>query len=78
MAAKIAAHQGVENAGVWLTFIALLTLIPGVIALGLLARRHAPRLGTVGLVVTFAAVACLFWSGRGGWPPPRRQPSAPG
>ena len=62
MAAKVAAHQGTETVVVWLTFIALLTLIPGVIALGLLARRHAPRLGTAGLVVSFAAVACLFWS----------------
>jgi hypothetical protein len=62
MAAKVAAHQGTETVVVWLTFIALLTVIPGVIALGLLARRHAPRLGTAGLVLAFAAFACLFWS----------------
>jgi hypothetical protein len=62
MAAKVAAHQGTETVVVWLTFIALLTFIPGVIALGLLARQHAPRLGTAGLVLSFAAVACLFWS----------------
>jgi hypothetical protein len=62
MAAKVAAHQGAESAVIWLTFAALLTLIPGVIALGLLARRHAPRLGTTGLIVTFAAFMCLFWS----------------
>ena len=62
MAAKVAAHQGTETVVIWLTFIALLTLIPGVIALGLLARRRAPRLGTAGLVVSFAAVARLFWS----------------
>jgi hypothetical protein len=62
MAAKVAAHQGVESAVVWLTFVALLTLIPGVIALGLLARRHAPRLGTAGLVLAFAAFMSLFWS----------------
>jgi hypothetical protein len=62
MAAKIAAHQGAESAVIWLTFAALLTLIPGVIALGLLARRHAPRLGSIGLVVAFAAFMCLFWS----------------
>ena len=46
----------------WLTFIAMLTLIPGVIAVGLMARRGAPRLGTVGLVLTFAAFMSLFWS----------------
>ena len=35
---------------------------PMVIALGLLARRHAPRLGTAGLVLAFAAFMSLFWS----------------
>jgi hypothetical protein len=62
MAAKVAAHQGAETIVIWLTFVALLTLIPGVITLGLLARRHAPRLGTIGLVLAYAAFACLFWS----------------
>jgi len=62
MAAKVAAHQGTETIVIWMTFVALLTLIPGVIALGLLARRHAPRLGTIGLVLAYAAFACLFWS----------------
>jgi hypothetical protein len=62
MAARVAAHQGAEMIVVWMTFIAVLTLIPGVIALGLLARRHAPRLGTTGLVLAYAAFACLFWS----------------
>jgi len=62
MAAKVAAHQGAEMIVIWLTFVALLTLIPGVITLGMLARRHAPRLGTAGLVLAYAAFACLFWS----------------
>jgi hypothetical protein len=62
MAAKVAAHQGTETIVIWLTFVALLTLIPGVIALGMLARRHTPRLGTAGLVLAYAAFACLFWS----------------
>jgi hypothetical protein len=62
MAAKVATHQGTEMIVIWLTFVALLTLIPGVIALGMLARRHAPRLGTAGLVLAYAAFACLFWS----------------
>ncbi len=62
MAAKVAAHQGTEIIVIWLTFVALLTLIPGVIALGMLARRHAPKLGTTGLVLAYAAFACLFWS----------------
>jgi hypothetical protein len=50
MAAKIAAHQDTEMAVIWLTFAALLTLVPGVIALGMLAKRHSPWLGTAGLV----------------------------
>jgi len=62
MAAKVAAHQGAEMIVIWLTFVALLTLIPGVITLGMLARRHASRLGTAGLVLAYAAFACLFWS----------------
>lgn len=62
MAAKVAAHQGTEAVVVWLTFVALLTLIPAVIAIGLLARRAAPRLGTAGLILAYAAFACLFWS----------------
>jgi hypothetical protein len=62
LAANVAAHQSAEMTAVWLTFVALLTLIPGVIALGMLARRHSPRLGTAGLVLAYAAFACLFWS----------------
>ena len=40
LAAKVAAHQGAETAVIWLTFVALLTLIPGVIAVG--HARQAP------------------------------------
>ena len=62
MAAKIAAHQDTEMAVIWLTFAALLTLVPGVITLGMLARRHSPWLGTAGLVLASAAFMSLFWS----------------
>lgn len=62
MAAKVAAHQGAETAVIWLTFAAMLTLVPGVIAVGMLARRHAPRLGTTGLVLAIAGFLSLFWS----------------
>jgi hypothetical protein len=40
----------------------MLTLVPGVIAVGMLARRHAPRLGTTGLVLACAGFLSLFWS----------------
>jgi hypothetical protein len=62
LATQAAAHQGTEGLVVWLTFIAMLTLIPGVITVGMLARRGAPRLGTIGLVLSFAAFMSLFWS----------------
>jgi hypothetical protein len=62
MAAKVAEQQGTEEAVIWLTFVALLTLVPGVIALGMLARRRAPWLATTGLVLAFAAFMSLFWS----------------
>lgn len=61
-AAKIAAHQGTESLVIWLIFVALLTLIPGVIAVGMIARRGAPRLGTAGLVLSYPAFMCLFWA----------------
>jgi MFS family permease len=67
MAAKVAAHQGAETAVIWLTFVAMLTLVPGVIALGMLARRHAPRLGTTGLVLACAGFLSLFCPR---WPAP--------
>src|ERR1700744_164005 len=60
VAAQVAAHQGTENLVVWLTFIAMLTLIPGVITVGLMARRGAPRLGTAGLVLGFPPFLDLF------------------
>jgi hypothetical protein len=47
LAAQVAAHQGTETLVVWLTFVAMLTLIPGIIAVGLMARSGAPRLGPV-------------------------------
>lgn len=62
LAAQVASHQGTETLVVWLTFIAMLTLIPGIITVGLMARRGAPRLGTAGLVLAFAGFMSLFWS----------------
>jgi hypothetical protein len=62
LATKVATHQGTETIVLWLTFVAVITSIPAVISVGLLARRHAPRLGTAGLVLAYLAFACLFWS----------------
>jgi hypothetical protein len=41
MAARVAAHQGTEAIVIWLTFIALLTLIPDVITVGM--QVQGPR-----------------------------------
>ena len=60
LAAKVAAHQGAEAAVLWLAVIAALTLIPAVITAGMLARRGAPRLGTTGLVLSFAGLMFLY------------------
>ena len=59
LAARVAAHQGAEQIVLWLTVIAILTLIPAVITAGLMARRGAPRLGTAGLVLSFAGLMFL-------------------
>lgn len=62
VAAKVAAHQGAQTAVLWLDLIALATLVPGVIAVGLLATRHARRLGLCGTalaVVGFSFLAVI-------------------
>jgi hypothetical protein len=66
MTARVAAHQGTETIAIRLTFIAQHTLIPGVIAVGMLARSGATRPGTTGLVLVFATFAYLFWSSAAG------------
>lgn len=40
----IRAHPGTQSAVVWLGLLAVLTLVPGVLWVGRLARRRAPRL----------------------------------
>jgi hypothetical protein len=58
--AKVAAHQGTQNATLWLTLIAMITLVPGVIAVGLLATRHARILGTWGMALAVASFSLLW------------------
>jgi len=65
VAARTAAHQGREMIVLWMILVASLTLIPGVIAVGMLARTRAPVLGTIGLVVSFAGFMNLFGAGVG-------------
>lgn len=62
IAAKVAQHQTAQTVSLWLALIAAVTLVPGVIAIGLLAMRHAPRLGTWGMalaVIGFCFILAL-------------------
>jgi hypothetical protein len=58
--AKVAAHQTAETAVLWLTLVAMLTLVPGVIAVGLLAARHARRLGVAAMVLAVVGFSSLW------------------
>ena len=59
-AAAVAAHQSKETAVLWLTFIASLTMVPAVIAVGLIARRRSPWIGTIALLLSVAGFMSLF------------------
>lgn len=48
MATSAAAHQSRQSAVLWLGYVAALTLVPGVLALGHLTRAASPRLTTWG------------------------------
>jgi hypothetical protein len=77
-AAAVAQSPGRESAVLWLGYLATLTLVPGVIAAGALARRGAPRLATWAvalLVPAYLSMGALItgdavlWSGnRAGLP----------
>lgn len=65
-------HSGSQNAVLWLGYVAVLTLVPGVLAAAQLTRSVAPRLTawSLGLVVpgylslaVFASSDNLLWSG---------------
>jgi hypothetical protein len=59
MAGKVAAHQGAEQAVLWLSLLATFTLVPGTIAIGVMAVRAAPRLGTLATVLAVAGFSAL-------------------
>ncbi|GIG56329.1 hypothetical protein Lfu02_07010 [Longispora fulva] len=54
-----AAHLGRQDAVLWLSVLALVTLIPSVLAAGRLAQRRAPALTLAGLVLLVPAFAAL-------------------
>jgi len=66
------AHPGRQSAVLWLSFVAVLTLVPGVLALAQLTRGLAPRLTAWALALTVPAYLSLgglvypdqvLWSG---------------
>jgi hypothetical protein len=56
---SVAAHQGRANAIVWLGLVALLTLVPGVIWVGRIVGRTAPRLTAAALLLLVPAYEML-------------------
>jgi hypothetical protein len=72
MAADVASAQGRESAVLWLGYIGMLTLVPGVLALAHLTRAAAPRLTAWGTGLAVAGYLSLggllasdhiLWSG---------------
>jgi hypothetical protein len=60
IAVKVAAHPTAQAAVLWLTLTAMITLVPGVIAVGLLAARHSRLLGTWGMALAVAGFSLLW------------------
>jgi hypothetical protein len=59
VATKIAAHPGAEGAVLWLSLVAMWTLVPGTIAIGIAAARRSPRLGIPALILAVAGFASV-------------------
>ena len=58
---RAVAEVGAMSAVLWLGFVAILTLVPGVLAVGRLTRRRAPRTTAAGLVLAVPGYLCLTW-----------------
>jgi len=58
---EVATHQTTQSLVVWLGFLATLTLVPGVLAVGKVARSSAPRLTAIALALVVPAYLCIGW-----------------
>ncbi len=58
---KIAVNLGAEQTVLWLEFVALFTLVPGVFAVVRLVRRGAPRLSLAAALLLVPGYLALFW-----------------
>ena len=59
--AAVTAHPQAQSLVVWLGLIAILTLVPGVLWVGRLTRRHAPRLTAAALLMLVPGYLALSW-----------------
>jgi hypothetical protein len=62
---KLAANMGRTELSFWMLLIFAVTAGAGAIVTGLVARRGSLRLGTIGMVLTFAGFSALSFSGAG-------------
>lgn len=58
---QVAAHQTAQSVVVWLGFLAVLALVPGVIYAGRIVGREAPRLAAVATILLVAGYLSLAW-----------------
>jgi len=61
VAREVAAHQTAQNAVVWLGFVAMLTLVPAVLAVAKVGRRESPRLAAIGVALLVPGYLVLGW-----------------
>lgn len=59
--AAVTAHPNAQSLVLWLGFVAVLTLVPGVLWVGRLTRRHVPRLAAGALVLLVPGYLALSW-----------------
>ena len=59
--AAVTAHPDAHSLVLWLGLIAILTLVPGVLWVGRLTRRHAPRLTAAALLLLVPGYLALSW-----------------
>jgi hypothetical protein len=57
----VAAHQSAQSAVVWLGFLAVLALVPGVIYAGRIVAREAPRLAAAATILLVTGYLSLAW-----------------
>ena len=61
VARQVADHQTAQNAVVWLGFVAMLTLVPAVLAVAKVARQDSPRLAAIAITLLVPGYLVLGW-----------------